>query len=381
MFRLLKSSVTVNVNPFLVPGRGPYLLTHSVGCLPRVAREAVESSFMQPWAERGGDAWPAWLQRMEDFRSALAALFGGIPAEYCAQTNISSGLVKILSALPQAPADKRTLLAAEDTFPSVGFVLSQAQRCSYLLRLMPREHRPDDIRAWSDALTSDVRAVLVTHVHSNTGRVAPVAAIAKLCAERDILCIVDVAQSAGILPLSYPALGAHVVLGSCIKWLCGGPGAGFMWIRQDLIEALEPVDVGWFSHADPFEMDIHSFRYADDARRFWGGTPSIAPYVIAAAALRLIREMGVDAILAHNRRLVQAFTEELPSAWRARLPTWPVGGTLCVPLGAELKSVVAALNAAGVQFDCRGDVIRISFHACNSVEDAIHVARVWRGDR
>jgi kynureninase len=365
---------------FCVPGPGPYLLTHSVGCLPRAARDALEAGYLRPWADRGADAWPEWLQRVEDFRSVLARLFGGAPAEYCPQANVSSSLTKILSALPPAPAGKHTLLAAEDTFPSVGFVLEQAERRGYVQRLIPRERHPDDLRTWSDALTKDVRAVLVTHVHSSTGRVAPVADIAKLCAERDILCIADVAQSAGILPLSFPELGVSIVLGSCVKWLCGGPGAGFMWIREDLIETLLPTDVGWFSHADPFEMDIHSFRYATDARRFWGGTPSIAPYVIATASLRLIREMAVDAILAHNRRLVEAFTEELPRAWRVRLPTWPMGGTLCIPLNADLKTVAARLSAAGVQFDTRGDVIRISFHACNSIEDAIRVARAWRGD-
>jgi len=366
-----------HVNPFFLPGSGPYVLTHSVGCLPKVAREALEKGFTQPWENGGGAAWGPWLQQIEAFQSALTELLGGLPAEYCPQTNISSGLTKILSALPQAPGRKGTLLAAEETFPSVGFVLRQAERSGYLLRLISRERPPDDIRTWSEELTSDVRAVLVTHVHSNSGRVAPVADIARLCAERDVLCIVDVAQSAGILPISVPALGASVVLGSCVKWLCGGPGAGFMWIRNDLIETLQPTDVGWFSHADPFEMDIHSFRYAHDARRFWGGTPSIAPFVIATASLRLIRELKVDAILAHNRRLIQAFTEELPHAWRARLPTWPIGGTLCIPLGAELQPISAALSAAGVQFDARGDVIRISFHACNSVEDAIHVARAW----
>jgi kynureninase len=223
--------------------------------------------------------------------------------------------------------------------------------------------------------------VLVTHVHSNSGRIAPVAAIGRLCRERGILCLVDVAQSAGILPLDFPGLDADAVLGSCVKWLCGGPGAGFLWLRHELIARLEPDDVGWFSHADPFEMDIHSFRYAPDARRFWGGTPSIAPYVVAAASLRVIRELGVDAILAHNRRLIASFTEALPAHWRARLPAWPTGGTVCIPLGERQAAITAALTADGVQFDCRGDVVRISFHACNTLDEAVQVARAWRGDR
>src|SRR5689334_13557663 len=129
------------MDAFHVPGPGPYVLTHSVGCLPRVAREALEANYMRPWAEGGSAAWPAWLQGVEAFRSALAELFGGLPAEYCAQTNISSGLVKLLSALPPPRADRRTLLAAEETFPSVGFVLGEAERSGYARRLIPREHR------------------------------------------------------------------------------------------------------------------------------------------------------------------------------------------------------------------------------------------------
>ncbi len=369
------------MNSFLVPGSGPYLLTHSVGCLPREAQTALESNYLGPWARHGGNAWPAWLQQVDGFRAALADLFGGSRAEYCPQSNLSSGLAKLLQSLPPAAANKRVLLAAEDSFPSLGFVLRQAERQGYTLRLMPRAEPPDDVESWTKALTDEVRVALVTHVHSNTGRVAPVAGIAKLCAARGILCVADVAQSAGILPMSFAALGVDAVLGSCIKWLCGGPGAGFLWLRPELIGKLEPVDVGWFSHENPFEMDIHSFRYAKDALRFWGGTPSIAPCVIAAASLRHIRALGVETIHSGNRRLVQEFREALTPSWRARLPTWSTGGTLCISLGAEFEAVTRGLEAAGTQFDTRGDVIRLSFHACNSEDDALRVARAWQGAR
>jgi kynureninase len=373
--------VTIHHNSFLVPGGGPYLLTHSVGCLPRVVRDALDANFLLPWAERGGNAWPGWLVQVDEFRAALAQLFDGAPAEYCPQSNLSSGLSKLLLALPAARDGRHTVLAAEDSFPSLGYVLQKAGRHGFDMRLMPRAKPPDDLRAWSDALTPDVRAALVTHVHSNTGRVAPVAEIAKLCRERDILCVVDVAQSAGILPLGIPAFGADAVLGSCIKWLCGGPGAGYLWIRPGLVESLEPVDVGWFSHEDPFEMDIHSFRYAKDAQRFWGGTPSVAPYVIAAASLRHLHALGVAEIHAHNRRLIATFKAALSPAWRARLPAWPIGGTLCISLGGEFEQVSTSLKQAGAQFDSRGDVIRVSFHACNTEDDAVRVARAWQGGR
>ena len=362
---------------FHVPRKGPYALTHSVGCLPWASRFALESGLLVPWIERGGDAWPVWLEQIEHFKAALAALFGGAAAEYCPQSNLSSGLAKVLSALPREPAARRVLLAAEDSFPSLGFVLSQAQRFGYELSLIPRADDPSLLESWSHRLTRDVRIVLVTHVHSNTGKVAPIQEIARLCTERGILCIVDVAQSAGILPLSFPQIGAQVVLGSCIKWLCGGPGAGFLWTAAAVTQSLEPADVGWFSHADPYELDIHSFAYAPDSRRFWGGTPSIGPFVTAAASLRVIHEMGVANLLAHNRRLMEAFEAGLDDEWRSRLPTGERGGTLCIRTGAELPAITAALRAAEVYFDTRADVVRLSFHACNRQEDASRVARAW----
>src|SRR5262249_905917 len=158
-----------------------------------------------------------WLEQVQEFRRALAQLFGGAPGEYCPQGNLSSGLSKLLLALPTSR--RRTVLAAEDSFPSLGFVLQQAGPHGFDPRLLAGAQSPDDLHAWSEALTPEVRIALVTHVHSNTGRVAPVAEIAKLCRQRDILCIVDIAQSAGILPLGIPAFGADAVLGSCIKWL------------------------------------------------------------------------------------------------------------------------------------------------------------------
>lgn len=362
---------------FCVPGPGPYLLTHSVGCASRAALEAMQRDFAEPWANSGGDAWTHWLNGIENFRVGLARLLGGAASEYCPQPNLSAALSCLLGALPAPAASRRVWIAAEDSFPSLGFVLHQARRLGFELRLITRDRLPTDPQTWSDALTPDVCGALVTHVHSNTGYVAPIRQIAQLCASRGVLSVIDVAQSAGILPLDLPELGADVVLGSCVKWLCGGPGAGFMWVRSSVMPGLKPIAVGWFSHAEPFEFDIHSYQPAEDARRFWGGTPSVAPFVTAVASLRIIHDLGVAKLLKHNRRLQQAFRSALPERWRDRLPDAPVGGTLCVPLAAQLPAITERLVQAGVRFDCRGTVLRLSFHLYNSVDDAVTTARVW----
>jgi kynureninase len=361
---------------FYVPGPGPYALTHSVGCLPIHGAAAIERHYLQPWRHQGGDAWPAWLCAIDEFRESLAALLGGDAADYCPQANLSSGLAKLLPALPRR-AGRTVLLAAEDCFPSMAFVLQMARAVGYETRLIPRAQDASSIAPWRDALTSEVAAALVTHVHSNTGIVAPVADIAALCRERGIVCVVDVAQSAGIVPLSISQMAAHVVLGSCVKWLCGGPGAGFMWLDPSFQTQLTPTDVGWFSHEDPFEFDVHSFRYASDARRFWGGTPSVAPYVVATVGLRTLAQIGIEAVRAHNRGLMQVFCAELPSSWRDRLDLERIGGTLCLPLGHAHAQVLRSFGANGVRADSRGSIVRLSFHIYNTSAEAATVARCW----
>ena len=363
---------------FHVPGPGPYALTHSAGCLPRSAGEALRARYLEPWQQRGGDAWGAWLEGVDEFRGALAALFGGAPSQWCPQVNLSSGLTKLLGSLPAPDPGRNVWLLHEDSFPSMGFVLQQAARRGHSLRILPRSQDPGLPATWEQAFAPDVRGVLLSHVHSNTGRVAPVAAVAQRCRERDVLCVVDAAQSAGILPWTVDALGADAVLGSCIKWLCGGPGAGFLWLRPELCAGLLPVDVGWFSHADPFEFDIHHFEPADDARRFWGGTPDVAPFVIAAQSLRELHAIGVPEIFQHNRSLIEVFAEALPERWRSGVRTDGHGGTLCMAAGDDAGRIAARLAAEGVRFDRRGDTLRLSFHLCNDAADAVRVAHAFQ---
>jgi len=362
---------------FLIPGPGPYALTHSVGCLTRAAAAALQRDFLTPFVEQGGDAWMGWLGIQEEFRAALSAVLGGAASDYCAQPGVTAGLVKIMGALPPPSRSRAIIIAAADSFPSLGFALQAASRLGYELRLMPRALSPDALASWRSALHADVCVALVTHVHSNTGRVAPMPAIASLCRERGVFCIVDVAQSAGILPFDVSELGADVVLGSCIKWLCGGPGAGFLWVRPQIIGTLQPLDTGWFSHADPFEFDIQHFVPAPDARRFWGGTPSVAPFAMAAASLRVLGAIGIAQILAHNRDLVGRFRDALPMAARAAVQPDAMGGTLCLSLGDRFDPISAALRSAEVRFDTRGDVVRISFHVCNTADQAQAIARAW----
>jgi len=365
---------------FHVPAPGPYLLAHSAGCLPRVAEARLGSHYLAPWSARGGGAWETWLAEVDGFRAALAALLGGRVEDYCPQANLSSGLSKLLAALPPPQGARRRWLIAEEAFPSLGFVLHQARRLGFELRMLPRGGEVADPATWQAEIDERVHGVLATHVHSNSGVVTPIEAIAATCAERGALCVVDVAQSAGVLPLDVATLGASAVLGSCIKWLCGGPGADFIWLDPALTARLDPPDVGWFSHAEPFEFDIHRWQPAPDARRLWGGTPDIAPYVLAGESLRLLAGAGVAAIREHNLALQRRFVAALPPAWRSRVPLAGRGGTLCLAPGAALADVRRRLDALGAHYDQRGDVLRLSFHLWNDLAQAQALAAAFGPD-
>ena len=362
---------------FLVPPGGPYLLAHSVGCQPVAARDALERHMLVPWADKGGGAWPDWLTAIEDFRSALARLLGGAAADYCPQPNLSAGLFVVLSALPRRPG-RDLIVASAHTFPSLGFAAQQMERLGYRLVLIPEDQDPGKLETWDEALPDAVAAVLVMHVHSNTGVVAPVAEIAGMARTRDIFSVIDVAQSAGILPVDVATWGAGAVIGSCVKWLCGGPGAGFLWIDPAQVGALEPLPVGWFSHAEPFAFDIRDFHYAPDARRFWGGTPSIAPYALATAGIDLIVDAGVAAVLDHNRALIARIAGHTSEAWQSQFDRTQRGGTVCLQPGPAIDAVFDRLTRCGCRFDRRGKTLRLSFHLWNTIEDADRVAECLR---
>lgn len=355
---------------FEVPGPGAYLLAHSVGCLPVSARNAIDTAFFAPWAAQGANGWASWLDATDGFRAAIANLMGARAELVCPQPSVTAALFSLLSGLPCAP-DKNVLVASRHAFPSIGFAMRQCERLGYRLKLIDGD--PAAPSTWLDAIDDQVAAVVAMHVHSNSGLLSPITAIAERARTMNAISIIDVAQSVGILPIDVGRWGVDALVGSCVKWLCGGTGAGFLWASAELVGRSAPLNVGWFSHADPFAFDIGDFRYAPDARRFWGGTPSIAPYVVATAAIATIATIGVPGLLAHNRRLIDIFAK----AADANLDMRARGGTLCLKT-ARSDALATALTEAAVRFDRREDVIRISFHIWNEPVEAALVGAIAR---
>ena len=196
---------------FEVPD-GAYFLSHSVGCLPVAAERALRTAGLEPWRNRG-QAWPRWIEGIESFIDAIASLLAVPVHTVCPQVNLSSALAKILYSIPARPG-RCKLLLSEDDFPSLGFVMAQAQRSGYELECLPRGLDLSDLAVWDEVLSGDVQLALITHVQSNNGVRLPIDAIARFCREREIFSVLDLAQpSTGWPGKGSPATGVARAFG------------------------------------------------------------------------------------------------------------------------------------------------------------------------
>lgn len=348
-------------------GDGVYLLNHSVGRPLQSTQSAIEQAYLSPWHQGGEDTWPQWLAQIERFRKALGVLLNAAPQNFCPQVNLSSTLGKILQAR-SLDVKRPVILCCEEDFPSMVFVLEQMRSFGYELRIIRGAGSAMlDPAFWQAQLADDVGVVLLAHVQSNTGYQLPIADITALASARGIMSIVDIAQSVGVIPIDLMAWSADFVIGSSVKWLCGGPGAAYLWGSDQAIASSQPLDVGWFSHEDPFEFDIDCFRYAKDALRFWGGTPSVVPFVIAANSIEQLQAIGINNIRAHNRRLQNVLLQGLHErCFYSPLSAMQSGGTLIINADSLPGNVRDVLQARQVLFDERVHGLRLSPHIYNT---------------
>lgn len=352
---------------FHLPGKH-YFLSHSIGAQPKTYDAVLAETYLEPWRTAGEKAWDPWFEALDAFRDGLAPLIGAQANDICPQTNVSSGLAKILFGLPDRPT-RRKIVLTEDDFPTVGFTLGQARRLGYELVFLPGGERLADPDAWAPAFQDDVQLVLATQVFSNTAVLAPCAEIARRAKEAGVFSVFDIAQAAGAVPVKLDEWGADFALGTSQKYLCSGTGAAFLWASRDAAAQSQPMDVGWFSHENPFEFDIRHFKYAEGAARFSGGVPSFGPFAGATAAQAIFNDIGVDAIYAYNQRLISTLTDALPEDAFLSTRTQGARGSAAILKVRDYDAAAADLREAGVIHDTRKGGVRVSIHLYNDEND------------
>lgn len=346
-----------------------YLLNHSVGRPLKTSENDFSERFYEPWKKSNDEPWEKWLETINDFTLSLAKIFNAKQSEFCPQVNLSSGLTKILMSLKQVQKKKSVVLVSEIDFPGMGFALKKSLPEDCEIRFIPVNEDITNSSIWDAYMTEDIDLVFVSHAYSNTGQLSPISDVISMARSRDIISILDIAQSAGIVPIDLTALKPDFMLGSSVKWLCGGPGAAYLWVNTERLSSCEPKDVGWFSHENPFEFDIHNFRYHDSALKFWGGTPVVAPFVIATNSINYFTKIGIKNIRKHNQALIAKTANEIDLEFVSPRDEAIRGGTMILDFGSNQQKVLNHLQDNNIGVDLRSHGIRISPHIYNDEQD------------
>ena len=346
-----------------------YLLNHSVGRPLKTSENDFAERFYEPWKKSNNEPWEKWLETINDFTLSLAKIFNAKQSEFCPQVNLSSGLTKILMSLKQVQKKKSVVLVSEIDFPGMGFALKKSLPEDCEIRFIPANEDITNSSIWDAYMTEDIDLVFVSHAYSNTGQLSPISDVISMARSRDIISILDIAQSAGIVPIDLTALKPDFMLGSSVKWLCGGPGASYLWVNTERLSSCEPKDVGWFSHENPFEFDIHNFRYHDSALKFWGGTPVVAPFVIATNSINYFTKIGIKNIRKHNQALIAKTANEIDLEFISPRDEAIRGGTMILDFGSNQQKVLNHLQDNNIGVDLRSHGIRISPHIYNDEQD------------
>jgi kynureninase len=285
-----------------------YLVSHSMGAPPLGARAALDA-YWSEWAADGPEAWNRWLPEIAAIADNLGRIFSAPAGSVSLAPNVSHLQAAIASAV-DFTGDRSDVVIEALQFPTVTYVWEAWTR--YGARLV--EVPSDDGRTMStdrlcSAITERTALVVLSHAAYVSGSVIDVVAIGERCREMGALFVLDAYQTTGIYPFDVTQLPVDIVVGGSHKWLCGGPGCGFIYVRPGLREQLAPAVTGWMAHADPFAFEPAPIRLADSAQRWNTGTPTIPGYVAARAGHDAILEVGVAAIRAHNVRLTDKLIE------------------------------------------------------------------------
>ena len=344
-----------------------YLVSHSLGAMPRRAGDRL-AEYARMWAERGIRSWAeGWWATPWTVGDQVGRIVGAPPGSTVMHQNVAIAEAVALSCFRPVDRSRNRVVYERGNFPSVRY-LYQAQPD---LEVVVCEDDGEILER------IDERTLLVpmSHVLFKAAEIQDAEPIVRRAHEAGAHVILDCYQSAGIVPLDVTALGVEFAVGGSVKWLCGGPGNAWLYVRPDLAETLEPTLTGWQAHARPFAFE-EGLEYAPGAARFLTGTPNPAAHYAATAGYDLVEEIGIARIREHSLRQTQLLLDLADEAgFEVTSPRDPTrrGGTVVVAV-PEFAAVHAELEARGVLCDFRPDAgIRLGPHFYTS-DDEIRLA-------
>jgi len=185
------------------------------------------------------------------------------------------------------------------------------------------------------AIDEETLLVPVSHVIFRSAYIQDAKAIIEKAHKVGAYVVLDIFQSLGTVPVDVQDLNVDFACGGVLKWLCGGPGVGYLYVRPDLGKKLQPRFTGWFAHQNPMAFEVGPIRYTDPPFRFMNGTSHVPALEAARPGLKIITEVGIPRIREKSKKQTARLIELADQhGWSVNTPRDPEkrGGTVSIDM-------------------------------------------------
>ena len=363
---------------------GIHLLSHSLGPVPRAARESM-ASYIDAWQHHTSeDAWAtSWWELSRRVGDRIARILGGQPGSVQIEPNASIALATVASCFDfKSGARKKVVTTALD-FPSMEYFWDGQRQIGAQIEVVPSDDGVSiPLERILDAIDNQTCLVALAHTSYCSSYRVDAKAIVEHAHAKGALVLLDVYQSAGVVQLDATDWNVDFLIGGTIKWLCGGPSCGYLYVRPDLQRDLRPRLTGWVAHDSPFDFAHAPMRYARSVRRFAQGTPSIPALYSALPGLEIIEQVGVPEIAAESQRRTQLmidFAQERGWTINTPLRLNQRGGSVMIAV-EDAKTTAEQLAEEKVFVDWRPVAgLRISPHFFNTDDEINEALNILAG--
>jgi selenocysteine lyase/cysteine desulfurase len=346
-----------------------YVNSCSQGALSDAVRASYEA-YLRDWDEEGAP-WEYWVERTDSARAAFANLINAEPEEIAVTTSLSAGVAALASGLRFAGPRHKVVLTNWE-FPTIGQIWhAQESRGARVVHVPEAADGTIPPKHFRDVIDDETKLVSVTHVCYRNGAKLDVEPVVKLAHEHGAPVLLDAYQSIGSMPIDVKALDVDFLGAGVLKYLLGSAGLGFLYCRRALWESAWPTATGWFADKNVFEMDIHDYSPAPDARRFQSGTPPVPSIYAGIAGIELMQEIGLADTAKHVRGLTELLMEGVDDlGGSVATPRDPNrrGALVCIR-STDAARLVDVLAKEGIVTSSRDGNLRVSPHAYNTPED------------
>ncbi|HEX5316666.1 MAG TPA: aminotransferase class V-fold PLP-dependent enzyme [Candidatus Kapabacteria bacterium] len=282
-----------------------YLISNSLGAMPREVETELQS-YAELWQREGVESWDAWFPMVDDVSALAANLIGAEARDVTLIHNLTIGSALIASALDFT--EKRNKIIYSDLhFPTISYLWQGWKKYGAVPHVIESDGIWTETEKYIEAIDERTKLVALSHVYFRSGGLQNVRPIIEHAHKMGALVMLDSYQAAGVIPIDVKELNVDILATGVLKWLCGGPGASFLYVRRDLQEQFSPAIRGWLGDKEPFEFHMPNVNFAPDMHRFLTSSIQVPCLYTARPALRMFQEIGMDAI----RKKSLALTDQL----------------------------------------------------------------------